>query len=42
MVSVSPLLIASFSFNFNNFTLSVTFNGGPFAGSPIQVDKRTC
>ena len=37
MVSVSPLLIASFSFNFNNFTLiQLLTNGGPFAGSPIQ------
>jgi arabinogalactan oligomer/maltooligosaccharide transport system permease protein len=37
MVSVSPLLIASFSFNFNNFTLiQLLTGGGPFAGSPIQ------
>lgn len=37
MVSVSPLLIASFSFNFNNFTLvELLTGGGPFPGSPIQ------
>lgn len=37
MVSVSPLLIASFSFNFNNFTLiQLLTGGGPFAGSPIE------
>jgi arabinogalactan oligomer/maltooligosaccharide transport system permease protein len=37
MVSVSPLLIASFSFNFNNFTLIQLLTlGGPFEGSPIQ------
>lgn len=37
MVSVSPLLIASFSFNFNNFTLvELLTGGGPFPGSPIE------
>ena len=37
MVSVSPLLIASFSFNFNNFTLiTLLTDGGPFPGSPID------
>ncbi len=37
MVSVSPLLIASFSFNFNNFTLvELLTGGGPFPGSPVQ------
>ncbi len=37
MVSVSPLLIASFSFNFNNFTLvELLTGGGPFPGSPID------
>jgi arabinogalactan oligomer/maltooligosaccharide transport system permease protein len=37
MVSVSPLLIASFSFNFNNFTLvQLLTGGGPFEGSPIE------
>ena len=37
MVAVSPLLIASFSFNFNNFTLiQLLTGGGPFEGSPIQ------
>jgi arabinogalactan oligomer/maltooligosaccharide transport system permease protein len=36
MVSVSPLLIASFSFNFNNYTLvDLLTGGGPFPGSPI-------
>lgn len=37
MVAVSPLLIASFSFNFNNYTLvTLLTDGGPFAGSPID------
>lgn len=37
LVSVSPLLIASFSFNFNNFTLvQLLTGGGPFPGSPIE------
>lgn len=37
MVSVSPLLIASFSFNFNNYTLvELLTGGGPFPGSPVQ------
>lgn len=37
MVSVSPLLIASFAFNFNNFTLvELLTGGGPFQGSPIE------
>ncbi len=37
MVSVSPLLIASFSFNFNNFTLVELLTGGaPFTGSPVE------
>ncbi len=37
MVSVSPLLIASFAFNFNNFTLvELLTGGGPFPGSPIE------
>lgn len=37
LVSVSPLLIASFSFNFNNFTLvQLLTGGGPFTGSPIE------
>jgi arabinogalactan oligomer/maltooligosaccharide transport system permease protein len=37
MVSVSPLLIASFSFNFNNYTLvDLLTGGGPFPGSPID------
>lgn len=37
LVSVSPLLIASFSFNFNNFTLvQLLTGGGPFPGSQIE------
>ena len=37
MVSVSPLLIASFSFNFNNFTLvQLLTGGGPFPGAQIE------
>jgi arabinogalactan oligomer/maltooligosaccharide transport system permease protein len=33
MISVAPLLIASFAFNFNNFTLvEYLTGGGPFAG----------
>jgi arabinogalactan oligomer/maltooligosaccharide transport system permease protein len=37
MVAVSPLLIASFAFNFNNFTLiELLTGGGPFPGSPID------
>lgn len=37
MVSVSPLLIASFSFNFNNYTLiELLTGGGPFPGSPVN------
>ncbi|MDM7853738.1 ABC transporter permease subunit [Cellulomonas alba] len=39
MVSVAPLLIASFAFNFNNFTLIYMLNnGGPqFVGAPVPV-----
>ncbi|WP_245708693.1 ABC transporter permease subunit [Ruania alba] len=39
MISVAPLLIASFSFNFNNFNLIyfVTEGGPNFPGSPIAV-----
>jgi arabinogalactan oligomer/maltooligosaccharide transport system permease protein len=37
MISVSPLLIASFSFNFNNFiVIDLLTGGGPFEGSPIE------
>ncbi len=37
MVAVSPLLIASFSFNFNNYTLvDLLTGGGPFPGSPVN------
>jgi arabinogalactan oligomer/maltooligosaccharide transport system permease protein len=36
---VSPLLVASFAFNFNNFNLIYIFNQGnpPIAGSPIPA-----
>ncbi|CAN5172682.1 ABC transporter permease subunit [soil metagenome] len=39
MISVAPLLIASFAFNFNNFTLIYMLTGGGpnFEGSPILV-----
>jgi arabinogalactan oligomer/maltooligosaccharide transport system permease protein len=39
MVSVAPLLVASFAFNFNNFTLIYTLTGGGpnFPGAPITV-----
>ncbi|MGV1003885.1 MAG: ABC transporter permease subunit [Candidatus Nanopelagicales bacterium] len=34
LISVAPLLISSFAFNFNNFTLiQLLTNGGPFSGS---------
>jgi arabinogalactan oligomer/maltooligosaccharide transport system permease protein len=36
---VSPLLVASFAFNFNNFNLIYIFNEGnpPIAGTPIPA-----
>lgn len=39
MVAVAPLLIASFAFNFNNFTLIYLLTGGGpnFEGTPILV-----
>ena len=39
LVSVAPLLIASFAFNFNNFTLIYMLTGGGpnFPGTPILV-----
>jgi len=39
MISVAPLLISSFAFNFNNFTLIYMLTGGGpnFEGSPILV-----
>lgn len=39
MVSVAPLLISSFAFNFNNFTLIYMLTGGgpAFLNSPIQA-----
>ncbi|PJI84830.1 ABC transporter permease subunit [Luteimicrobium subarcticum] len=39
MVSVAPLLIASFAFNFNNFTLIYMLTGGgpDVVGAPLQI-----
>ena len=39
LVSVGPLLIASFTFNFNNFNLIYLFNAGgpPMAGTPTPA-----
>jgi arabinogalactan oligomer/maltooligosaccharide transport system permease protein len=39
MVAVAPLLIASFAFNFNNFTLIYMLTGGGpnFVGTPVVV-----
>ena len=39
MVAVGPLLIASFTFNFNNFNLIFLFNAGgpPIAGTPTPA-----
>ncbi|GAA4848050.1 ABC transporter permease subunit [Luteimicrobium xylanilyticum] len=39
MVSVAPLLISSFAFNFNNFTLIYLLTGGgpDFVGAPVPV-----
>lgn len=39
MVSISPLLIGSFAFNFNNFTLIFLLSGGgpPVVGSEVPV-----
>ena len=39
MVSISPLLIGSFAFNFNNFTLIFLLSGGgpPIIGSEVSV-----
>ena len=39
LVSVAPLLISSFAFNFNNFTLIYMLTGGGpnFVGSPVVV-----
>jgi ABC-type sugar transport system permease subunit len=36
LVAVGPLLIASFAFNFNNFTIVQLFNSG---GPPISPDN---
>lgn len=39
LVAIGPLLIASFAFNFNNFTVIELFNQGgpPIAGSPVPA-----
>lgn len=39
MISVAPLLISSFAFNFNNFTLIYMLTGGgpDFVGSPLVI-----
>ncbi len=39
LVSVGPLLVASFTFNFNNFNLIYLFNAGgpPMAGTPTPA-----
>ena len=39
MVSVAPLLVASFAFNFNNFSLIYMLTGGGpnFVGTPVVV-----
>jgi ABC-type sugar transport system permease subunit len=39
LVAVGPLLVASFTFNFNNFNLIYLFNGGgpPMAGTPTPA-----
>ena len=39
LVAVGPLLIASFTFNFNNFNLIYLFNAGgpPMAGTPTPA-----
>ena len=41
MVAVGPLLIGSFAFNFNNFTIIDVFNQGgpPFPNSPIPAGQ---
>lgn len=41
MVSVAPLLIASFAFNFNNFALIFMLTGGGpnYPGAPIIVGE---
>ncbi len=41
LVSVAPLLIASFAFNFNNFSLIYMLTGGApnFPGSPVLVGE---
>src|SRR5262249_36855040 len=37
LVALAPLLVASFAFNFNNFTIIELFNGGgpPISASPV-------
>jgi arabinogalactan oligomer / maltooligosaccharide transport system permease protein len=41
LVSVAPLLIASFAFNFNNFNIIylLTRGGPPFPGAPVAVGQ---
>ena len=41
MVSLAPLLIASFAFNFNNFSLIYMLTGGGpnFAGTPVLIGE---
>ena len=41
LVSVAPLLIASFAFNFNNFSLIYMLTGGGpnFAGAPVVIGE---
>ncbi len=43
MISVAPLLIASFTFNFNNYTLiEMLTGGGPFPGQIMTAARPTC
>jgi len=41
MVSLAPLLIASFAFNFNNFSLIYMLTGGGpnYSGTPVQIGE---
>ena len=44
LVALAPLLIASFAFNFNNFTaIFLTTEGGPFPpDTPDELERLTC
>ena len=43
LVAVGPLLLASFAFNFNNFTLIFLLTkGGPFDGATPRSARATC